>query len=128
MSSIEKAYVHEIELTQKMHNDQTTPLAKLRVNVGRAFLNEDNEFEDKHGYWIDVELWGDKAKHLSIVEKGANILMTGNYLKTKWVDKEDGRERERMIFRAREIAILPRSVESIAYKTRETNTTEQQAA
>lgn len=128
MSSIEKAYVHEIEITNLSKDDQTTALAKLRVFVGRAFLNANQEFEDKHGFWIDVELWGDKANHLHVIEKGASIQMTGNYLKTKWKDKEDGTERERMIFRAKEIAILPRSVESIAYKKRDAQPTEQQAA
>lgn len=128
MSSIEKAYVHEIEITQLTKDDQTTVLAKLRVFVGRAFLNNDQEFEDKHGYWIDVELWGNKANHLHVIEKGASIQMTGNYLMSKWKDKEDNSDRERMIFRAKEIAILPRSVESITYKKRGSAPSEQQAA
>jgi single-strand DNA-binding protein len=118
MSSIEKAYVHNIEIPEQATGDQTTPLAKLRCYVNRTYMNQKDEFEDKHGFWIDVELWGKKAHHLTSIQKGASVLITGNMLNQKWTD-EDGAKRSRMIFRAKEIAVLPRCIESIRYKHRD---------
>ena len=118
MSSIEKAYVHSIEITEQVTGDQTTPLAKLRSYVNRTFMNQNEEFEDKHGFWIDVELWGDKAHQLTPIQKGASVLMTGNLLNQKWTE-EDGTKRSKMVFRAKEIALLPRCIESVSYKRRD---------
>ena len=118
MSSIEKAYVHQIDITEQVTGDTTTPLAKLRCYVNRTYLNQNEEFEDKHGFWIDAELWGDKAEHLNAIQSGASVMLIGNYLEQKWTEK-DNTKRSKMIFRAKEIAILPRCVESVSYKTHE---------
>ena len=118
MSSIEKAYVHQIEITEQVIGDKTTPLAKLRCHVNRSYLNENEEFEDKHGFWIDAELWGNKAQHLTAVQNGASVMLIGNYIEQKWTEK-DGTKRSKMAFRAKEIAILPRCIESVSFKTRD---------
>ena len=127
MSSIEKAYVHQIEIAEQVIGDKTTPLAKLRCHVSRAFVNQYEEFEDKHGFWIDAELWGDKAQHLTAVQSGASVMLIGNCIEQKWAEK-DGTKRSKMVFRAKEIAILPHCIESVVFKTREEKATAENIA
>ncbi len=126
--STETAYVHTIEISIKSVNRNGEPteidLAKMRVNVDRSRRSGEDEegnpnYDTSKSFWVDVELWGPRVKHLKgCVAKGASIMMTGIYINNTWTDKDSGEERNKLVFVADEIAILPRCLESIVLKAK----------
>ncbi len=124
--STENAYVHSVEFSTKSitRSGETNEvdLANLRVNVDRSRRNGEDEqgnpiYDDSKSFWVDVELWGPRVKHLKgVVSKGATIMMTGRYDNNTWKDKETEEEKSRQIFVADEIAVLPRCIASITLK------------
>ena len=126
MSSVEIGYVHMVQTETKRVKKNGVPedvaLASLRVHVDRSRrVGEDQAgkpvYNNDRGFWINVELWGPKAKHLeATISKGATIMMVGRYDNNTWTDKESGEARTQLVFVADEIAILPRCIESVQFK------------
>ncbi len=126
--STETAYVHSVEISTKSVNRKGEPteidLANLRVNVDRSRRSGEDEqgnptYDDSKSFWVDVELWGPRVKHLKgVVAKGASIMMSGIYINNTWTDKESGEDRSKLVFVADEIAVLPRCVESLTLKAK----------
>ncbi len=126
--SVENAYVHSVGCSTKSINRKGEPtdvdLANLRVNIDRSRRSGEDEqgnpvYDDSKSYWVDVELWGPRAKHLKgVITQGASIMMTGRYDSNVWSDKESGEEKSRLVFVADDIAILPRCLESVVLKAK----------
>jgi len=114
----EEGRVDAIEITQKQVGDTQRDLAEIRVFCPRS-VNVDGEWRDKGGFWIDVALWGERARRLDIISKGAWISFIGKYSQDTWTDRESGEERKAMKFVADQVSILPRNIEHIEFTERE---------
>lgn len=129
MSSIETAWVHSAKFSTKSvtrkGQAEEVDLAELRVNVDRSRRDGENEdgtprYRHDRSYWISAEMWGPRVKHLrGRIAKGVSILMAGRYDGQTWTDRESGEERNRNVFIAEEIALLPRSIESVTFRTKQ---------
>ncbi len=131
MTTIEKAYVHEIGFKTIPGADQKSrELATLRVVVDRSYREGENEdgsprYNNDKDFWINVELWGARSKALQgIVTKGARIFLVGRYENNAWTDKESGEVRNRMYFAANQISIDPNSIASIVYRNKSSDATD----
>ena len=125
MSSIERGYVHEIDIQSIARDGEPSrDLARLRVNIDRGYRDGENEdgsarYNHDRDFWIDVEMWGARGKALEgVIRQGARVILVGRYENSTWTDRDSGESRSRMAFVASRIAIDPVSVESVAYRPR----------
>ena len=44
------------------HNGENNDVANLRIYFDRPVANAEGNFEDKKGFWLNVEVWGDRAQ------------------------------------------------------------------
>jgi len=123
MSSIERGYVHEIEIQSiPRDGEPSRDLARLRVNIDRGYRDGEHEdgsarYNHDRDFWIDVEMWGTRGKALEgVIRKGARVVLVGRYENRTWSDRDTGESRSRMQFVADRIAIDPVSVESVTYR------------
>ena len=126
MRSVENAYVHSVEFsTKKVSRDgekRDIQLATMWVNIDRSRRVVDGggkvSYNNDKGFWTRAEMWGPGVKHLqSTLRPGASVMMAGRYDNNSWTDKDD-KEQQQTVFVAEEIALLPRSIESVAFKQR----------
>ena len=129
MSSIETAWVHSAKfstrsVTRKGQTEEVE-LAELRVNVDRSRRDGENEdgtprWNHDRSFWMSVEMWGPRVRHLrGCLARGVSILMAGRYDGHTWTDQETGKEKSRNVFIAEDIALLPRSIESVTFRTKQ---------
>lgn len=122
----ETAWVHSIEFKSISRENSEHPvnLTTLRVRVDRSFRQGENadgspKWNRERDFWTDVQVWGTRSLPLKdVVGKGAAILMTGRYDVSVWEDDAGGKH-TRVVFRATHVAILPRCISSISYRTRD---------
>ncbi|MCL2872296.1 MAG: single-stranded DNA-binding protein [Betaproteobacteria bacterium] len=77
------------------------------------------KFEDKGGFWADVELWmGEDAKKWSVIyQKGQRVLVQGKMVRNDWKDEATGSDKFAFKVRARRVGVLPFRVESITMRS-----------
>lgn len=129
--SIESAYVHSIEFSQPSvtRNGKTEQidLATLRVSIDRSRRLPDDpdgnrRYNNDGNFWINVEVWGPKVVPLaSTITKGAAVLIAGRYDNKTWTDKDTRKESSVYVFIAKDIALLPRCIESVTFKPTKTH-------
>ncbi len=122
--STEIGYLHSIELLERdvTRDGQTvtTPLARMRINVDRSYYLGEHEgqvqFNDDKSFWVNAEMWGNRVNSLKgIVESGSTVMVSGRYVGNKWKD-DQGVARSEIRMQADNVAIMPRCIESIAFK------------
>jgi len=114
----EEGRVDAIDISTKTVGDEERDLAELRVFCPRS-VQIGGEWEDKGGFWINVSLWGERARRLELIEKGAWVSFIGKYSQDSWTDKKTGEERKAMKFVADQVSILPRNIKHIQFTERE---------
>ncbi len=74
----------------------------------------DNPFEDKGGFWMDVEQWGGRGERIAkLLKKGCRVLVVGDQVKNEWVN-DKGEEKEKLVIKATSVTLVLNSrVESI---------------
>ncbi|MGL4667076.1 MAG: single-stranded DNA-binding protein [Saezia sp.] len=88
-------------------NDEPKTMMRLNVYFDNPIPRRDG-FEDKGGFWAQVEIWHKDAEHWckQIYQRGMRVLVTGNMVSQEW-DDEEGRKRTAMKVEARRVGILP---------------------
>ena len=124
-NATETAWVHSIEFKSipRENTEHPTDLASLRVHVDRSYRAGQNDdgsprWNRERDFWVDVQVWGARSLPLKDVVEGAAILMTGRYDVSVWEDDAGGKHNA-IVFRAMHVAVLPRCISSITYRTRD---------
>jgi single-strand DNA-binding protein len=100
-------------------NSEEREVAQMRIYFDRLIPNGDDDFEDKGGFWLDVNLWGARAKNTArILPKGARGHVEGHLERHEWQDRETGSERAKLILQAHYIALDFSRVESVSISSR----------
>lgn len=96
-------------------NGNRDPRRLLRLNVyfDNSIPKGDGGYEDRGGFWANVELWHRDAERYSrLYAKGVRVLVQGRMVMDKWED-EEGDENSAMKVQANRIGILPHRIESV---------------
>lgn len=76
--------------------DETRDVLELRVYFDRPVPDGDGNYADKGGFWLNANLWGNRAKPLSdLLDKGMRVRVEGTLIQETWEDRE-GEERSGM--------------------------------
>ena len=82
------------ELKRVQVDGEERLVAELRIYFDRQVPDGDGGFTDRGGFWLTVNLWGDRAEVVSnLLPKGARVHVTGTLVQDTWNDKESGEER-----------------------------------
>ena len=100
---------------KRFQKDNQDPRHLLRLNV--FFDNNirlaDGTYEDRGGFWANVELWHRDAESYSrLYQKGMRVLVEGRAVLDTWKDT-NGQEQAAMKVVANRVAFLPLRIESI---------------
>lgn len=100
------------ELHRKQGDDDDQAVCNLRIYFDKPVPNDNGGFDDKGGFWLDVEHWGKRgiACH-QLLKKGQRVVVEGSIIQKKWVD--NGEEKSRMVIRAKRVSPDIMIVESI---------------
>ena len=97
-----------------VENDEPDRLLTLRIYFDNLVPTGDAKFEDRGGFWMNVEL-RHKDAHLwaSLYQKGMRVLVSGRQIRDEWTDEED-RVQTAIRVRARRVGILPYRIARIS--------------
>jgi len=94
-------------------NEEPRRLLRLNVYFDNSIPRGDGKYEDRGGFWANVELWHKDAERYSrLYAKGVRVLVQGRMQMDKW-EGDDGDENSAMKVQASRIGILPHRIESI---------------
>lgn len=103
------------ELRQKEGEEDDKAVCNLRIFFDKPVPLEEGGFEDKGGYWMDVEIWGKRGIACSdLLHKGNRVTVEGSIMQKKWLD--NGEEKTRLAIRAKRVNPDIMIVESIKHK------------
>ena len=91
-------------------------VANLRVYFDRRVPDGDGGFEDKQGFWLNVELWGDRATHVArLCAKGSRVAVIGSLIDDSF--EKQGETINRVSVRARQVYLVPTAkLERLQYR------------
>lgn len=100
---------------KRFQKDNQDPRHLLRLNVyfDNSIRLQDGSYEDRGGFWANVELWHRDAESYSgLYQKGMRVLIDGRAVLDTWKDG-NGEEQAAIKVQANRIAFLPQRIESI---------------
>lgn len=101
--------------------DEVRDVLDLRIYFDRPVPDGDGSFADKGGFWLNANLWGNRAKPLSdLLDKGMRVRVEGTLIQETWEDRE-GEERSGMKLDLDALALELVRVASIEMRPREAN-------
>lgn len=101
--------------------DEVRDVLDLRIYFDRPVPDGDGSFADKGGFWLNANLWGNRAKPLSdLLDKGMRVRVEGTLIQETWEDRE-GEERTGMKLDVDALALELVRVASIEMRAREAN-------
>ena len=69
--------------------DEARDVLELRVYFDRPVPDGDGNYTDKGGFWLNANLWGNRAKPLSeLLDKGMRVRVEGTLIQETWEDRE----------------------------------------
>lgn len=92
-------------------NGNKEPRRLLRINVyfDNSIPKEGGGYEDRGGFWANVEWWHKDAEHYSaLFQKGMRVTVAGRAVMDRWENDEG--QFEALKIQASRIAILPHRV------------------
>ncbi|MFJ5299241.1 single-stranded DNA-binding protein [Pseudomonas sp. NPDC088368] len=96
-------------------NGNKDPRRLLRLNVyfdNSIPKGDGSGFEDRGGFWANVEWWHQDAERYSkLYQKGMRVMIQGRAVMDSWI--KDGDEMSAMKVQASRIAILPHRVSAV---------------
>ncbi|MDR0770543.1 MAG: single-stranded DNA-binding protein [Burkholderiales bacterium] len=99
-------------------NNEPRFLLRFPVYFDNPVKGKDGKFEDKGGFWANVELWmGEEANRLAdLYQKGQRVQVQGRMIRDTWKDEETDEEKSAFKIRARRVGILPFRVEEVVMR------------
>ena len=74
-------------LTNATVGDEQRKVANMRVYFDRPV---GQDFKDKGGFWLTVDIWGYRAEEAKrVLKKGARVFMKGTLRLENWKDEND---------------------------------------
>ncbi|MBT7209425.1 MAG: single-stranded DNA-binding protein [Gammaproteobacteria bacterium] len=106
----------ELKRLEKDNDDQA--VCNLRIYFDRPVPKQDDEgFEDKGGFWMNVEIWGKRGiRCYEMLAKGNRVTVDGSIIGKKWNDRESGEEQFSLVVRAKRVNPDLMTVDSIKQK------------
>ncbi|MBK3453209.1 single-stranded DNA-binding protein [Pseudomonas sp. MF6754] len=94
-------------------NKEPRRLLRLNVYFDNPVPKGDGEYEDRGGFWANVELWHKDAERYSeLYSKSMRVLVIGRMVMDKWED-DNGVECRAMKVQASRVGILPHRLQSL---------------
>ncbi|MDR9863452.1 single-stranded DNA-binding protein [Pseudomonas baetica] len=96
-------------------NGNKEPRRLLRINVyfDNSIPKEGGGYEDRGGFWANVEWWHKDAEHYSaLFQKGMRVTVAGRAVMDRWENDEG--QFEALKIQASRIAILPHRVTMVS--------------
>ncbi len=85
---------------------ESRQMLQMRVYFDRPVPADDETFEDKGGFWIDVNYWGHRAEQrVRLLSRGARVYLEGNLEQVTWQDRVSGSDRSKLRLNADYIAL-----------------------
>jgi single-strand DNA-binding protein len=92
-------------------------VAQMRIYFDRPVPADDDAFQDKGGFWLDVNCWGWRAQHVArILSKGARVHVEGTLVQENWTDREAGEDRSKLRLNADYIALDLSRIETVTLR------------
>jgi single-strand DNA-binding protein len=95
-------------------NGNKDPRRLLRINVyfDNSIPDGKGGYEDRGGFWANVEWWHKDAEHYSqLFQRGMRVMIAGRAVMDRW--KTDEGEFEALKIQANRISILPHRIISV---------------
>lgn len=99
---------------REFSNGNKEPKRLLRLNVyfDNPVPKGDGDYEDRGGFWANVELWHKDAERYSeLYSKSMRVVVIGRLVMDKWED-DNGGECRAMKVQASRVGILPHRLQS----------------
>jgi len=96
-------------------NGNKDPRRLMRINVyfDNSIPDGKGGYEDRGGFWSNVELWHKDAEHYSqLFQKGMRVIVTGRAVMDRW--EKDGEENAALKIQASRVAILPHRITAVS--------------
>jgi single-strand DNA-binding protein len=77
------------------------------ANFSIAVEEPTKDKENKITHFFDLEAWDWTAEKVATLQKGNRITVSGSVKVDSWEDKETGKKRSKVVFKAREIGLVP---------------------
>jgi len=101
------------ELKSFDENDDDKAVCNLRVYFDKPVPLDDGGFEDRGGFWLNVEIWGKRGITCSeVLKKGKRIYAEGSLIEKTWEDG-NGEGRSSLVLRAKRVNPDISSVDSL---------------
>ncbi|QPO22014.1 single-stranded DNA-binding protein [Pseudomonas sp. Y39-6] len=98
-------------------NKEPRRLLRLNVYFDNPVPKGDGEYEDRGGFWANVELWHKDAERYSeLYSKSMRVLVIGRMVMDKWED-DSGEECSAMKVQASRVGILPNRLQSLMVRS-----------
>ena len=108
------------ELKQLEEDNGDKAVCNLRVYFDKPVPTADNSgFEDKGGFWMNVEIWGKRGIACAdLLSKGNRVTIEGSIIGKEWTDKE-GVERVSLVVRAKRVNPDMMIVDTIKHRSKQ---------
>ena len=96
-------------------NGNKDPRRLMRANVyfDNSIPDGKGGYEDRGGFWANVEWWHKDAEHYSqLFQKGMRVIVSGRAVMDRW--EKDGEENAALKVQASRVAILPHRIASVS--------------
>jgi len=101
----------------------STNIINMRVRFDRPKLKQEGGYNDEGGFWADVSLIGKRAAKLSsLLHTGARVAVLGELTQEEYV--KDGETRQAMKISASFIGPDPIAIDTIKFRTRNSESIE----
>lgn len=80
-------------------------LMEFSIAVNKTFKKKGEKVENT--IWLDIKVWGDKAKSLAFLKKGNYVIIQGELVMETWTDKESGKVRNKIKIEANTVNVFP---------------------
>ncbi|MEG8231407.1 single-stranded DNA-binding protein [Pseudomonas orientalis] len=95
-------------------NGNKDPRRLMRANVyfDNSIPDGKGGYEDRGGFWANVEWWHKDAEHYSqLFQKGMRVLVSGRAVMDRW--EKEGEENAALKVQASRVAILPHRISDV---------------
>lgn len=92
-------------------------VVNLRIYFDRPVPDGEGNFEDKKGFWLNVEVWGGRATHVArLCAKGSRVAVIGSLMDDSY--EKDGETITGVSVRARHVYLVPTAkLERVHYRS-----------
>lgn len=93
-------------------NKEPRRLLRLNVYFDNSIPDGQGGYEDKGGFWMNVDYWHKDAEHYShLYQKGMRVTVSGRTVMDSW--EKDGEEFEALKIQASRVGILPHRISAV---------------